>query len=396
MTRVTRMIAGVLAVVVTLAACTAATEESQTAAPTTAESPSPAQEPSPTREPYAPAAQPSPVDTADVRMPLALEDADVVDPSWTAPPLELDGIVLGPVERDGLVEFTAIRVDGEALWTVQRALGADVALTRTSQGDPLAVITDEVADSSTTTATAYHLGTGDLAWGPIEVPGHLTGPGIVFSPSPGAQGDDAGAAVALHPDTGSPLTWGGAEDERTLGESDGQALVETQGRVELRDAHDGTVRWAVNDPTWAGTVTVATDSELRDGLLILEDGAGTRALVRMDTGQVIAEGILDAVIDPTTSTVVVTSADGMRAIDLDGVALWAIPTADKPVLHAARGALVYTRDGTTMRVHNIVTGAVALAYEDGGSVIAVPERFFTTGAAIITVDGRLLLATSPY
>jgi len=394
-TRIGRLVAGGVVLVITLAACTPAGVERQEVTPTRAEGPSPTAQPmpTPTRTPYAPTGQPATVDTADVRMPLALEEAAVVDPGWTAVPHELDGILLGPAERNGLVEFTAIRVDGAALWTVQRPLGAGVALTRTSHGEPLAVITDTPDRSSATTATAYHLDTGDPVWGPVEVPGPLAGPGAVFS---AAQGDGAGTAAALSPDTGAPFTWAGGEGDRVLGEFQGDVLVETQGRVELRNAHEGTPRWSVTDPTWDGAVTVATDSEPRDGLLILDNGEGTRALIRLDTGQVIAEGLVDAVIDPTTSTIVATYSDGLRAIDLQGGPLWANPTAQNPVLHSARGALVYTRDGATMRVHNIVTGAVAVAYEDGGRVIAVPERFFTTGAAVIAVDGKLLLATSPY
>jgi hypothetical protein len=326
-------------------------------------------------------------------MPLALEESAVVDPGWTAIPQELAGILLGAAELDGLVEFTAIRVDGEALWMVQRPLGVGVALTRTSQGDPLAVITDTPDGSSAVTATAYRLDTGDLVWGPVDVPGPLVGPGAVFS---AAHADDAGATVALSPDTGAALTWVGDGNVRVLGEFEGEVLIETQGRLAMRNAHDETERWSVTDPTWIGTVTVAADSESRDGLLIVEDGKGTRTLIRRETGQVIAQGLIDAAIDPTTSTIVATYSDGLRAIDLDGGPLWANPTADHAVLHSARGALVYTRNGATMRVHNIVTGAVAVAYEDGGRVIAVPERFFTTGAAVIAVDGALLLATSTY
>jgi hypothetical protein len=378
---------------VALAACTPGGVESHTATPTIVGDPSPAAQPTPTRTPYAPTGQPAAVDTTDVRMPLALEEAAVVDPGWTAMPQELGGILLGAAELHGLVEFTAIRVDGEALWTVQRALGAGFALTRTSQGDPLAVITDTPDVSSEVTATAYRLDTGEPVWGPVDVPGPLVGPGAVFS---AAHADDAGATVALSPDTGAALTWAGEGNARVLGEFEGEVLVETHGRLALRNAHDDTERWSVTDPAWNGTVTVAPDTDQRDGLLIVEDAEGTRALIRRETGQVIAQGLIDAVIDTTTSTIVATYSDGSRAIDLDGGPLWANPAGGNAVLHSARGALVYTRDGATMRVHNIVTGAVAVAYEDDGRVIAVPERFFTTGAAVIAVDGTLLLATSPY
>jgi len=395
-TRIGRLVAGGVVLMVTLAACTPADGEHQTATPTANDTPSPTTTPTPTRTPYPPTGQPATVDTADVRMPLALEESAVVDPGWTAMPRELAGILLGVAELHGLVAFTAIRVDGEALWTVQRALGAGVALTRTSQGDPLAVITDTPDGSSAVTATAYRLDTGDPVWGPVDVPGPLVGPGAVFA---AAHTDDAEATVALSPDTGATLTWVGEGNVRVLGEFEGEVLVETQGRLAMRNAHDETERWSITDPTWNGTVTVVTvvtDSEPRDGLLIVEDGKGTRALIRRETGQVIAQGLIDAAIDPTTSTIVATYSDGLRAIDLDGGPLWANPTADHAVLHSAHGALVYTRDGATMRVHNIVTGAVAVAYEDGGRVIAVPERFFAPGAAVIAVDGALLLATSPY
>ncbi len=392
MTRRWRSIAGAAAVALALSACAS---EDQLGSSATPGASSPSAAPSLTRTPQPAVSPPEQVDTSDVRMPLALAESVVVDPGWTKLPQELDGVLLAPAEHVGLLEFKAISAAGQGLWTAQRPLdAAGFTVTRTSQGQALAVLTYTTEQSQARTASAYDLETGNLVWGPVDVPGPLMGPGVVFAATENSTTDEAPSPVALDPDSGAPLAWGRDGTERVLGEFTGEVLVERQGRLELRNVSDDAVIWSATDSAWDGTVSIATDRQPRDGLLILDVGEDQRALVSLDTGHVIADDVLDAVIDPTTLTIVATHPEGLRAIDREGEQLWANPTADDPVLHSAHGALVYTRHGAAMRVHNVATGAVALAYQESGSAIAVPERFFPTGAAVISLNSRLLLATA--
>jgi hypothetical protein len=394
-TRTSRSVAAAAGMVLALSACgpTVPPEPSLTLATAAPDMPSAA--PTLNRAPQASVTPPKQVDTSDVRMPFALEESVVVDPGWTSLPVELDGVLLAPNEREGLLEFTAVSAAGHRLWTAQRPLdAAGFTVTRTAQGQALAVLTDTTSPPKTRNASAYDLETGDLVWGPVDVPGPLIGPGLVFAATESPSPDDTSSPIALDPDSGTVLAWPGNDQERVLGEFMGAMLIQAQGRLELRTISDDAVVWSVVGSAWEGTVSLANDRQPRDGLLILEVGKPTRVLINLDTGHVITDDILDAVLDPTTLTIVATHPDGLRAIDRDGEPLWANPTADDAALHCAQGALVYTRVGPAIRVHNIVTGAVALAYEDSGSAIAVPEQFFPTGAAVITVNGRLLLATA--
>src|SRR5690606_24131462 len=106
MTSVGRMVAATVAVMVTVAACTPAGSPSESASAAASKQPPAAAQATPTRTPHAPADQPPIVQTSDVRMPLALEDAVVVDPGWTDVPHELDGVLIGAIAHDGLVHFT--------------------------------------------------------------------------------------------------------------------------------------------------------------------------------------------------------------------------------------------------------------------------------------------------
>lgn len=396
MTRPWLAVAAAAVGVIVLSGCAADAQPGPATSPVTATppSPSPSSAPPLTRTPQTPTQQPEEVDVGDVRMPFALEESVVVDPGWTASPHELDGVLIAPVEHDALVEFAAVSTAGEALWSAQRPLdAAGYAVTLTSQDQPLAVLTDIAEPSAGRTASAYDLATGALVWGPVDVPGPLVGPGVVFAATEATTTADAGSPVALDPDTGAEVSWGGGATW-VLGEFAGEVLVETQGELVLRRTSDDAVVWNVSDVNTDTGAPLTATGDLRGGLVMLKTGSESSTVLRLDSGRVIAEGIIDAVLDPTTSTVVVTHEEGLRALDAHGEPLWAYPTAQDAVLHSAHGALVYTREGATMRVHNAVTGAVALAYQDSGTTIAVPEHFSASGAAVISVDGRILLATA--
>ncbi len=384
----------VTTVALALSTCTSTDPQAVSATPDAA-SPPPVAAASLIRSPQPLVAPLEQVDTSDMRMPLALEESVVVDPGWTELPQELDGVLFAHAVREGSVDFTAITVSGQGLWTAQRPLdAAGFAVTLTSQGQALAVLTDTTDQTRARTASAYDLETGELVWGPVDVPGPLVGPGAAFAQTENPSTGDGSSRVVLNPDSGAALAWANDGTERVLGEFTGDVLVGSQGQLELRNASDGAVLWSATDAAWGSTVSIAPDSRPRDGLLILAVGEEKRVLVSLDTGVVIADGILDAIVDSTTLTTIAAHPEGLRGFDPSGSPLWANPKGKNAALHSAYGALVYTRDSDAIRVHNVVTGAVVFGYQDSGSSIAVPEQFFLTGAAVISVNGSLLLATA--
>lgn len=392
MTAPERMIIGALLMSVALSACVAgdgddslSTTADGASAATVAPPLSP-DSPALTLTPGYPASQPEQVDTRDIRMPFALEESVVVNPGWTATPQELDGVLIAPAERGGLLEFTAVTSTGTSLWTAQRPISsAGFAVASTSQGQALAVLTDTTQEPIT--ATAYDLRTGEVVWGPVDVPGPLVGPGLTF------RANTEASAVALDPTSGTVAIGSELNELRVLGEFDGAVLVESEGYLELHDAREDTIVWRTSNPLWQHTVKAVTDGPQREGAVLLDMGNGSRTLMNLGNGEVIAEGIDDAVVDSTTSTIITAHAKGLRAMAFDGEPAWATPTAGSPIVHSAFGALVYTQQGSTMRVHNSVTGALALGYQSDGDSIAVPLMFLLGGGAVISVDGQLLLAT---
>src|SRR5699024_11035203 len=78
-----------------------------------------------------------------------------------------------------------------------------------------------------TTASAYDLATGERLWGPVDVPGTVQGPGLVFGESaPASTMGDTGARLALDPATGEVAADEATDTDVTIvGEYDGTVLL---------------------------------------------------------------------------------------------------------------------------------------------------------------------------
>ena len=63
-----------------------------------------------------------PLDVTELRLPLEMTVMIVVDPGWTATPLERDGLFLGYREEVDRLRFIAAEQDGTLLWEAQRPL----------------------------------------------------------------------------------------------------------------------------------------------------------------------------------------------------------------------------------------------------------------------------------
>lgn len=106
-------------------------------------------------------------------------------------------------------------------------------------------------------------------------------------------------------------------------------------------------------------------------------------------------------LDPTTGQVAAAESDildaaGLHAYDADNQSLWSLSVHDETTITAIGGVFLYVREGGAIRVHNVVTGDVAQAYEpDGQGTIIVPSHITVNGAAVLLEANRELLATIP-
>lgn len=354
------------------------------------------------RDPQPSDREPASVDVSEMRVPTGLTGFGVVDPGWVTPAQYADGVYLGAGQQDGHLEFTAIDTLGEVLWSAERpASCTGFALTRDDQGRALAILTDtETTEEALagTSVSAYELATGEHVWGPVEVPGPHQGPGLVFAAPPGEAMGDTGPRTALDPSTGDPAVSEQAEPGvRVLGEFDGLVLLADEGRLIARHAGDGSELWRLTreEHGWdGGDPAVPAAAGSLPGLTLLTAGDRTD-LVDLHTGAVRHEGAGEAVVDPTSGTLLVLDGSGVHAYDGEEL-LWQAGVSPETSIESAGGVLLYLRDGDAIRVHNAVTGAVAQGYDPQGSgTILVPEHFSATGAGLLRDGGRQLLAVLP-
>lgn len=356
--------------------------------------------PNPVREPYPVDTDPSQVDVSEMWLPRSLEGLDVVDPGWDTEAQFADDTYLGARAHDGLVELTAVDVHGDALWAVQRPGGHEgFVVAADGEGPALAVLTDDGADPDGMTASAYDLGTGEPVWGPIEVPGPLHGPGLVFATEEGSEGED-GAVVALDPGTGRVAAPSSdSSQERVIGEFHGTVLVVDADALVARHAGDDAELWRVPlaDHGWdASSLSARPEPAHPDGMALLATSDTAGALLDLQTGLLVGEDADGAWLDGPTGTLVVLDGTSLHAYDTEHELLWQLTVGPGTSVETVGGVFVYLRDGDEVRAHNVVTGALAEAYDpQGQGRILVPAHLTFQGAALLPDGGRHLLATIP-
>ena len=338
-----------------------------------------------------------PVDPVEIdprALPDAFEGSSAVDPGWQNAPLESAGVFLGRSEPDGdpgSTRFTAVDATGMILWEAVHP-SSSAAVLSTAYDRPIVILTLEGAAQDRLGAAAYDLATGHYVWGPVEVPGPHSGPGLVFG--------SEGARTALDATSGEVLATDGP-DETVVGEHDGSVLTVTAD--ELRAVGSSGPLWSVATsdvgPEGHGTVTALRAASPPAGTALLgraDDAApDTGTLVDMSTGKVIATGVREARLDTTIGIWVVLGADTLSGHRADG-RLWSRAIAPEATLAAAGGALAYLRVGDAVQVVNALTGADAVVYGPPGPLgLAVPSVVSRSGAAVVRTDRILLLAVEP-
>lgn len=352
------------------------------------------------REPVPVAAPLAPVDTSTLQMPVAYDGLDLVDPGWDTTAQFADGAYLGAGERDGALEFTMVDIYGDVLWSAQRPANCTgFAVTTDAQGRALAMLGDAQAGDDAkacTSASAYDLHTGNLVWGPVDVPGPLVGPGLVFAAPPEGGKGEPGPRVVLNGANGRvAATEGGTDEVRVVGERDGLVLLADAETLVGVGAADGQERWRLPLAAqgWdAQTLRAALDPA--PGLMLIETGDSAGALLDVQAGAVVSATARDAAVDNVTGTLAVLDDAGLHGIDSSGEPLWSLTVGGDATIAALGGALLYLREGDSIRVHNVLTGAVAQGYApDGQGPIVVPAHVGPQGGGVLLDGQRLLLAT---
>ena len=392
------MLGWVAAGALALAACSP--EDSQADAPATPAADAPlVSDTDLVREPRA-GADPALVELDDLALPIQSEGANLVDPGWEAAPQYLEGIFMAPVDAGGYLEFTAIDANGKALWALERPLAcAGFTLTTGPNGLPIAVINDAVTTDSSlsaTSASAYDLRTGELVWGPVDVPGPHQGPGLVYAaPSEAAMGA-SGPRMALSPVTGEVLADESDSDWSVVAENHGTVLLSDGKSMRAIDAA-GTDLWHSELPTGITTAQATASTSTGAGIQALRTDEGDMTVVDLASGAVLAESVTSAALDESTGTLITTGGIGTQGVAVaTGDIQWGSSSSAEAHVVTAGGAMAYVRDGNAIRVQNTITGDVTPGYpEPLTGTIAVPQVMTGTGAAAYPHDGNVLLATEP-
>lgn len=316
-----------------------------------------------------------PIDTSDLNVPISIDGLDVLDPGWDLPPQFADGIYLSAAEQDDVLAFSALSINGEVLWSTERpASFTDFVLTASSDGTAVAVLLDE-GESTDLSARAYDLRSGDSLWGPVDVPGSFAGPGLIFT------GEER---FTIDPDDGNIVAG------PYIAEHAG-TLLSVEGRTLSATDSSGSVLWEVGadeqDAEWIGTA---------GAYVLLKQNDKPGRVIDAATGHTIADSITSAGVDPSTDTLVVRDESALHAYG-NGAALWSLTIGPGTELVGVGGIFAYLREGDAVRVHNVLTGAVAQAYyADGEGTVLVPAHVTRQGAALLYgPDGGYLLATVP-
>jgi len=409
-------VAGAALVALTLAGCSAQeaperaaddeqhlnTGESQTTEEPTEQ---PADEPEPSQPARVGESLPE-LDATGFRLPFHLQGQVMVRTPWDVLPQHREGVFLAPGEQGGALIFTAVDAEGTVLWAAERPPSCTgFALTTTSAGRDLAVLTDVAAGTgseslASTTASAVDLRTGEEVWGPVDVGGPHVGPGLTFAAPADAPMGAGGPKVVLDPDTGQVAVSEAGDDVRVLGDFGGTILVVEEGDLVARSADGQEENWRVDvsEHGWtASDLAPVAGAGNNSDLALLSVGDDSRAVLNLADGSVLAEDVSDVATDETTGTRVVVEESDVLAYDGEQNELWAYGQAEPATITGIGGVMVYLRSGDAVRVHNVLTGEVAEAYDpDGEGEILVPAVIAVNGASVVIgSEGYHLVTLTP-
>ena len=332
--------------------------------------------------------------TSDLQLPLIADPLELVEPGWDLPVQSAGQVFFSGHRGEDTLTFSAVDTTGTTRWQAERPSGC-TGFTVTAKGKiPVVVLTDSTSSNDCdddVTASAYRLSDGKKAWGPVDVPGGLRGPGTVF----GTEEADPNDVTVLDPATGKSAE-ADAEGRRHLGEYQGLFLDIDGDRLIAREG--GSTKWEVSlaDNGWdAEELRPFAGSAAGESVIHLDRGDGTGPVFDRETGDLLDEDARGVAVDANTQAVVTLSGSGLTVIDDLGKHELPVSVARSVHLEAAAGGLLYLREGGKLRVHNAATGSLARGYRaDGSGVVAVPDVLTSEGVGTLRAGDRTLLATN--
>lgn len=347
------------------------------------------------------------VEHTEVRLPLEMTPMVVVDPGWTATPLELDGVFVGYREEESYLRFLAVEQDGTVLWRADRPLTCTgYVLTRGAESEPIAVLADLAAPAedaiSAMTLTAYDLRTAELLWGPVEAPGPQAALGLVYAAPTDEPMGAGGPRTALSGATGKPLL---AEEDlssgsRILGEHLGTVL-RTEGAELLVTSTDGEELWRSPLPTGvdAARARLLGTIDPTTSFAVIGDQDSPGAVIDLADGSVIAEGANAVARDHVLEVTVVVSGTTVRGLEDDGTEKWTHQDPEPLQLLCAGERLAYAvrpEEGTLV-VLDTNHGLMVQPYDvDVSGPLAVPQLFSADTASVVRAEEQYFLVTTEF
>lgn len=346
------------------------------------------------------------VEHTELRLPLEMTPMIVVDPGWTAVPLQLDGIFLGYREEEAHLRFLAVDQDGTVLWRADRPRSCTgFVLTRGPQGAPVAVLAD-LAEATgdelpATTLTGYDLRTAEPLWGPVGALGPQAAPGLVHAAPTDQPMGEGGPRTALSGATGEPLL---REEDlaggRILGEHLG-TVVHLAGSELRASGADGEELWSIPLPAGIepSRARLLGDIDPTTSFAVVTDQDSHGAVVDLADGRVIARDANVVARDHVLETTVVVSGTTVRGLEDDGTEKWTHEDSEPLQLLSAGERLAYAvrpEEGTLV-VLDTNRGVMVQPYDvDQEGPLAVPQRFSADSAAAVRVQERHFLVTTEF
>ena len=199
--------------------------------------------------------------------------------------------------------------------------------------------------------------------------------------------------------TGQATITEGDTDEVIIGEYDGTVLVAQGDELVARTSANGDEVWRLDTSKYdlkSAQLTPAAGVRPGPGLAFVQDRDGSGILLDLEDGAVIGSNLRDAATDASAGVHVLISDTEVYGQDGDGEVLWRHPASDQTTVTAIGHLLVYLQFGGTLRVHNVLTGDVALGYApDQDGRIVVPTLINDNGAGVVLDESRYYVVTNP-
>lgn len=346
------------------------------------------------------------VDPTSVRLPLEMTVMIVVDPGWSAAPLELEGVLLGFAQEEDALRYSAVAQDGTVLWEARRPLSCTgAALSRGPDDRTVAVLPDIATDDdaiAATTVTAYDLSTADTLWGPTETPGPQAAPGLVFAGTGDEPMGAGGPRRALTAATGEvALTEEELDGGRILAEHLGTVLHTDGADLVATSAADLQELWRLALPTHLDPqqVHITGPIDPNSGLAVVAATNTPGAAVDIAAGRLVATTAEAVARDHVNAVTVVAAGATVQGLDADGAEQWRHEDPEQLALISAGERLAYAQraEEGSLVVLDTNRGLMVQPYDaDLSGPPAVPELFTAEAAAVVRLEGRRLLVTTRF